>query len=77
MLTFRTQCPVCFTDVANWGSRCPKCHYHPDSYNRAQDDVAMVARYGNAPQSAASTNGAPWRRFLPSWLGGPAARASV
>jgi hypothetical protein len=67
MFNFRTLCPVCFTDVTSWASRCPKCHYHPDSYNRAQDDVALIARY-HAP----SWDGA-WRRYLPTWLGGATA----
>jgi predicted amidophosphoribosyltransferase len=66
MFNFRTLCPVCFTDVANWASRCPKCHYHPDSYNRAQDDVALIARY--------RTHDGAWRRHLPTWLGGATSR---
>jgi hypothetical protein len=87
MFKFQTQCPVCFSAVADWTARCPKCRYHPDSYNqdlhtRAQDDVAMIARYrGFAPDATegaegADTTGGSWRRFLPAWLGGTT-RASV
>ena len=73
MFEFQTHCPVCFTAVADWSARCPKCRYHPDSYNRAQDDVAMVARYRSFPPEAAEgadAAGNSWRRFLPVWLGG-------
>ncbi len=73
MFTFRTNCPVCFTEVTDWDNRCPKCRYHPDSYNRAQDDVALVARYGCPPhcdQTTSPSDGRTWRRFLPTWLGG-------
>jgi hypothetical protein len=72
MFKFQIQCPVCFTAVADWSARCPKCRYHPDSYNRAQDDVAMVARYDSYPPELAGTDAAgnSWRRFLPIWLGG-------
>ena len=65
MFTFRNFCPVCLESVTDWSVRCPRCHYHPDSYNRAQDDVALVARY-RAPASDARR----WRRLLPAWLGG-------
>jgi predicted amidophosphoribosyltransferase len=65
MFNFQTLCPVCLTDVTSWASRCPKCHYHPDSYNRAQDDVALIARY--------RANDGAWRRHLPTWLGGATA----
>ena len=74
MFTLRTECPVCFTPVTDWSCCCPKCRYHPDSYNRAQDDVALVARFypwPRDPAPAAPTGGAAgWRRLLPTWLGG-------
>src|SRR5207244_8258196 len=62
MFNFQTQCPVCFTAVADWTSRCPKCRYHPDSYNRAQDDVAMIARYHpvSGPSELAGAEGGSW-----------------
>ncbi len=68
MFNFRNFCPVCLESVTDWSTRCPRCHYHPDSYNRAQDDVALVARY-RLPDN----DGRRWRRFLPAWLGGGAA----
>jgi hypothetical protein len=78
MFRFQTQCPVCFNVVDNWSARCPRCRYHPDSCNRdscsrAQDDVAMIARYGSfPPDDAGGADAAPgsWRRLLPVWLGG-------
>ena len=66
----RNFCPVCLEPVTDWSARCPRCRYHPDScdsYNRAQEDVALVARY-RAPSPESRTN--RWRRLLPAWLGG-------
>ena len=72
MFTFHRQCPVCLTRVTDWSTRCPKCRYHPDCdhhpYNRAQDDVAMVARYRPAVPPADHT---AWRRLVPTWLRRP------
>ena len=70
MFNFRNFCPVCLEPVTDWSTRCPRCHYHPDSYNRAQDDVALIARY-----RLLDNDGRRWRRFLPAWLGGAAAHA--
>ena len=79
MFTPRIECPLCHTPVNDWSSRCPRCRYHPDCdtrdcYNRAQDDVAMIARFPAAQQPAAAPGAAPagpdegWRRFVPAWL---------
>ena len=70
MSTHRDECPVCHTEVSDWSSRCPRCRYHPDCdnrdcYNRAQDDVALIARY---PGLRASQETRPWRRLLPALL---------
>ena len=73
MLTFRTVCPLCLTSVNDWTARWPKCHYHPDHYNRAQDDVALIARYRTPhhhESPAGAADASTWRRFLPAWLGG-------
>jgi hypothetical protein len=37
-------CPLCHSEIPQWDAACPKCRYHPDSYNRAQDDVAAIFR---------------------------------
>jgi hypothetical protein len=80
MFSFRRECPVCSTSVTDWSTRCPKCRYHPDCdpqpYNRAQDDVAMLVRYGRAesprtPVVALPGEGRGWRRIVPAWLRGP------
>ena len=77
MFTFHRQCPVCLTRVTDWSTRCPKCRYHPDCdprpYNRAQDDVAMVARYRppfRVTSQNVATEGA-WRRLVSTWLRPP------
>ena len=79
MFDFRQECPVCSTRVTDWSARCPKCRFHPDCdpqpYNRAQDDVAMVARYRRPSRAVASHNladqGSGWRRLLSTWLRRP------
>jgi hypothetical protein len=69
-----------------WDGACPKCRYHPDSYNRAQDDVAALFRLGWASERTAVVPATPmppgtvgaataiapagWRGWLPHWLGG-------
>ena len=75
MFTPRTECPLCHTPVNDWSSRCPRCRYHPDCddrdcYNRAQDDVALIARYPGAHPAAGGTTSSDegWRRFVPAWL---------
>jgi hypothetical protein len=78
MFSFPRECPVCSTRVTDWSTRCAKCRYHPDCdrrpYNRAQDDVAMVARY-RRPTRAAShdtvATGGAWRRLVWTWLRRP------
>ena len=60
-------CPQCRTQVTNWERRCPRCQYHPDSnkhdYNRALDDVALVACYRRAPRERV------WKHSFDAWLG--------
>ena len=71
-------CPCCLTEVPDWAAACPRCRYHPDSYNRAQDDVALIFRLSSSadrdcPESAPAATGAAspgWRTWLPHWLGG-------
>jgi hypothetical protein len=41
-------CPVCGCAVKGWASVCPRCGYHPDRYNRALDDVALIFRLSSA-----------------------------
>ena len=45
-------CPLCLTEIPRWGCECPRCRYHPDRYNRAQDDVAMIFRLGAEDRAA-------------------------
>lgn len=81
MFTARHECPNCNTTVTDWSARCPKCRFHPDSdreyFNRAQHDVALIARYRTESKSqraraTATTNERQeWRRFLPTWLRRP------
>ena len=69
-------CPLCATRVSGWSSACPRCRYHPDHYNRAQDDVALIFRIAMASRRAApdagpaapSPSGYWWLPSLPSWL---------
>ena len=44
-------CPLCLSQIPRWGCECPRCRYHPDRYNRAQDDVAMIFRLGAEDRS--------------------------
>ena len=62
-------CPFCSAPVPNWGSACPKCHNHPEHYNRALDDVALVFRLAAGPTSPRQTTG-QWWEVLPQWLRG-------
>lgn len=76
MFSSRQECPVCSTRVTDWSARCPKCRYHPDCdpqpYNRAQDDVAMIARYPRLPHEPSHVgNGSTWRRLVSTWLRRP------
>jgi hypothetical protein len=76
MFDLDTECPVCSTPVTDWSCCCPKCRYHPDSYNRAQDDVALIARFrpwDDAPPPGGAPKG--WWRVFSSWLGGTQAGA--
>jgi hypothetical protein len=47
-------CPVCACAVTGWASACPRCGYHPDRYNRALDDVALIFRLSCAAGDAAT-----------------------
>jgi hypothetical protein len=62
-------CPHCLTEVRGWATACPKCRYHPDFYNRAQDDVAMIFQLGEsdcADRCAASSGSTTsWLSWLP------------
>ena len=49
-------CPVCACAVSGWASVCPRCGYHPDRYNRALDDVALIFRLSSAAGDGAATN---------------------
>ena len=82
MFTTSEQCPLCHATVTDWSARCPKCRYHPDCddrdcYNRAQDDVALLARYSTTERAApaapraATADGHSWRRLVPGWLRRP------
>ena len=68
MFSQRPACPVCSTLVADWSARCPRCGYHPDCYNRALDDVALVARYRRPAPVAPADGRSGWRRLLPARL---------
>jgi hypothetical protein len=49
-------CPVCARAVSGWASVCPRCGYHPDRYNRALDDVALIFRLSSAAGDGATAN---------------------
>ena len=61
--------------MPGWACACRKCGYHPDRYNRAQDDVAMIYRLSSAdcapapapasPADAAQETTSPWLAWLP------------
>ena len=52
--TLAAPCPVCTRAVTGWASACPRCGYHPDRYNRALDDVALIFRLSSAAGDAAT-----------------------
>ena len=64
-------CPLCLSEMPGRGCSCPRCHYHPDRYNRAQDDVAMIFRLSaedrrehEAPQSVQPHSSSSWFHWL-------------
>ena len=65
-------CPLCHDEMPGWSCACRKCGYHPDRYNRAQDDVAMIYRLSSSDCAPASTNPTaadPSAGSPPGWLG--------
>jgi hypothetical protein len=51
---FDAPCPVCASAVSGWAFACPRCGYHPDRYNRALDDVALIFRLSCSVGGAAT-----------------------
>jgi hypothetical protein len=69
-------CPHCLTERPDWDAPCPRCHYDPATYNRAQDDVALIFRLNESDRAAGCAPPAPpatsptsssWFSWLPWW----------
>ena len=64
------RCPLCSADTPRIDVPCPRCGYHADSYNRAQDDVALSFRLAMSDPSrtkATTTSGGTWLSAIPAW----------
>lgn len=67
-----SRCPLCTGEIARGELVCRRCGYRPDSYNRAQDDVALSFRLAISDRSrtktsSTSTPGATWLSAIPAW----------
>ncbi len=71
------RCPLCSAETdrarARAGAACSRCGYHADSYNRAQDDVALSFRLALSDPSRTrstatpTTTGTTWLSAIPAW----------
>jgi predicted amidophosphoribosyltransferase len=64
------RCPLCAAETARSDAACPRCGYHADSYNRAQDDVALSFRLAISDPSrikASTASGGTWLSAIPAW----------
>ena len=65
-----SRCPLCAADAARAGAPCPRCGYHANTYNRAQDDVALsfrLAMHDPSRTKGSSTSGGTWLSAIPAW----------
>ena len=64
------RCPLCSAETSRADVPCPRCGYHADSYNRAQDDVALSFRLSmsdpNRTKPSAASSGT-WLSAIPAW----------
>ena len=64
------RCPLCAADNSRAEAACPRCGYHANTYNRAQDDVALSFRLAMSDPSrtrASTTSGGTWLSAIPAW----------
>ena len=64
------RCPLCAAETARADAACPRCGYHADSYNRAQDDVALSFRLAMSDphrMKGSTANGGTWLSAIPAW----------
>jgi hypothetical protein len=65
-----SRCPLCAADNSRAETACPRCGYHANTYNRAQDDVALSFRLAMSDPSrtrASTTSGGTWLSAIPAW----------
>jgi hypothetical protein len=73
MMQQSNRCPLCTAEFAPAEPRCRRCGYHAESYNRAQDDVALSFRLAMSDPSrtrGSSTqqpSGVAWLSAIPAW----------
>ena len=64
------RCPLCAAETFRAGAPCQRCGYHADSYNRAQDDVALSFRLSMSDPNRtkpSTTSGGTWLSAIPAW----------
>lgn len=64
------RCRLCSADTTGVDAPCPRCGYHADSYNRAQDDVALSFPLSMSDPSrtkSAPTSAGTWLSAIPAW----------
>jgi hypothetical protein len=61
------RCPLCSSELPRVDAPCPRCGYHADSYNRAQDDVALSFRLSMSDPSRTKPAGSSWYSAIPEW----------
>ncbi len=64
------RCPLCSASTPRGDVPCSRCGYHADSYNRAQDDVALSFRLSMSDPRRAKISATPsgtWLNAIPAW----------
>ena len=61
------RCPLCSSETSRLDAPCPRCGYHADSYNRAQDDVALSFRLSMSDPNRTKPAGQHWLSAIPAW----------
>ncbi len=70
MMQQPARCPLCSADTSHAEAPCPRCGYHANTYNRAQDDVALSFRLAMSDPSRTRSNpttGGTWIAAIPAW----------
>ena len=53
------RCPLCTAETSRAEAPCPRCGYHANTYNRAQDDVERLVDGADLQQADAVPCGEP------------------